>query len=154
MTVYHKPAPAPCGESFGEYVKRVREFRGLTKMDLTRAMQVNYSTVSRIENGDTAGKRMKERVLKRLSLALSVPLEYLRSALSEEAIPEGCTINKVCPCCWTPGGKVDSRWGMVDVKFCMFCGKGLLSDCTGCGEPLNISGKFCSECGKDYRELE
>ncbi len=48
--------PAPQGETFGEYVRKVREFRGLSKSALARSARTAYSTIAHIEAGKTKGR--------------------------------------------------------------------------------------------------
>jgi transcriptional regulator with XRE-family HTH domain len=139
----------PQGETIGEYVKKVREIRGLSKAELARQAKVDFSTVSRIESGETAGKKMKIAVLSRFSSVLQIPIEYLQAAARGEHVEIDQT-NNVCTKCWNPGSAPDIRWSMVDAKFCLRCGTQLINKCTECKEPIWLKARFCPQCGKKY----
>jgi transcriptional regulator with XRE-family HTH domain len=143
---------APRGETLAGYITKVRELRGFSKAELARKARLHFSSLSRIENGETEGKKMRLAVQSNLATALRIPVEYIQAACRGEEIDTEQT-NNVCPSCWVPGTIPDIRWSMPDAKFCLRCGSILQNRCGGCNKPLLLCGRFCPECGKPYRSL-
>src|SRR5262245_55377245 len=111
----------PRGESLAGYITKVREIRGFSKAALARKAKLHFSSLARIENGETEGKKMRLIVQGNLATALKIPVEYLQAACRGEAVDIEQT-NNVCPSCWVPGTSPDSRWSMPDARFCLRCG--------------------------------
>ena len=141
---------APRGELLGIYIAKVRKLRGFSKAELARRAKIHFSSLSRIENGETEGIKMRLTVQANLATALQIPVDYIRSACRGEEVDTEQT-NNVCPSCWIPGTSPDVRWSMVDAKFCLRCGSKLRNRCEACKEPILLTAKFCPECGKPYR---
>ena len=148
-----KNGPAPQGETLGEYVKKVREFRGLSKSAVAKSARIAYSTIARIESGATSGKKLNHDIARRIAIALQIPTDYLRAAIVGKTFVDEFPSNKICPQCWEPGGTIDERWAMSDVKFCFFCGHEMICECPRCNEGIHISARFCPECGLSYKDL-
>jgi transcriptional regulator with XRE-family HTH domain len=66
----------------GERVRRLREQRGYTQVELSARSGVRQSVISRLENG-TRGNPSAD-VLKRLALALGCTTDYLVGMYEEE----------------------------------------------------------------------
>lgn len=141
----------PQGENLAEYLTKVRTLRGFSKTELARRANVHITSLVRLEGGKVSGAKVKTKVQSRLAAALQIPVEYLKAACSSSSIEVALT-NQVCFSCWTPGTSPDTRWSFADAKFCLRCGNALQSFCS-CGEPLLLRGKFCPECGRDYRKF-
>ncbi len=152
-TIAVENGPAPQGEPFGEYVSKVRCFRGLSKTALAKSARVAYSTIARIENGQTSGQKLNREIGQRIAIALQIPNEYLRSAVIGKRFADEFPSNKICPSCWRPGNAIDERWAMADVKFCFFCGEKMIAQCPRCKEEIHLSAKFCPECGLSYKDI-
>jgi transcriptional regulator with XRE-family HTH domain len=144
-------AVTPRGETLANYITKVRKMRGYSKAELARRSRLHFSSLSRIENGETEGKKMRLTVQSNLATALKIPVEYIRSACRGEEVDTEQT-NNVCPSCWIAGTSPDVRWSMADARFCLRCGSRLRNRCDGCNEPILLTAKFCPECGTAYRE--
>jgi transcriptional regulator with XRE-family HTH domain len=143
---------APRGETLAGYISKVRGLRGFSKAELARKAKLHFSSLSRIENGETEGKKMRVAVQHNLATALKIPVEYIQAACRGVEVDTDQT-NNVCPACWVPGTSPDIRWSMPDAKFCLRCGSMLGSKCQSCQTPILLTGRFCPECGKPYRGL-
>ena len=141
----------PKGELLSEYIRRIRELRGLSKSALAERTRIHVTSIQRLENGQTGIKKMRKDVQERLSTALQIPVEYIRAALKGEAV-EVSQSNKVCLTCWTPGTAPDMRWSFSDAKFCLRCASALTDKCIYCSEPILLKGRFCHKCGKEYKK--
>jgi transcriptional regulator with XRE-family HTH domain len=148
-----KAGPAPQGESLGQYVKKVREFRGLSKAAVAKAARIAYTTIARIESGKTQGTKLHHGVARRLAMTLQIPEEYLRAAIRGRCFVDEFPSNKICPKCWEPAGTIDERWAMADVKYCFFCGQKMIFACPRCKLDIHLDAKFCPECGLSYKDL-
>lgn len=106
--------------------------------------------VGKIEQGQTI--RLKQKAKNGLAYALGIPTGYL------DAVCKGMTVEaietlKFCPQCWTSGSLPDPMWTSVRAKYCYACGSGLLDRYPSCGEQiLSPQFKFCSYCGKTYKQ--
>jgi transcriptional regulator with XRE-family HTH domain len=139
----------PKEETLASYMKRIRELRGFTRTELANLAAVNVSTVARIEGGTTGAQKPRKEIQERLSAALQIPIEYLQAASREKSV-EVLQTNKVCLSCWMPGKPPDSRWSMLDAKFCLRCGERLKDKCDQCSEPVLLRARFCPQCGMPY----
>lgn len=66
-------------------VRNLREERGLTQLDLSRATGLSQATISRIESGEF--KNLRGETLTKLSIALRVTTDYLLGR-SDAAVPQ------------------------------------------------------------------
>src|SRR5215831_2131343 len=78
--------PIPRGEGLGSYITKVRKLRGFSKAELARKARLHFSSLSRIENGQTEGKKMRLSVQANLATALQIPVEYIHAACRGEEI--------------------------------------------------------------------
>lgn len=140
----------PRGESLGSYITKVRELRGYSKAELARRARLHFSSLSRIENGETEGIKMRLKVQSGLATALKIPVDYIQAACRGEVVDTDQT-NNVCPSCWVPGASPDVRWSMADAKFCLRCGNKLQNKCERCNQAILLTARFCPECGLPYR---
>src|SRR5207244_791084 len=76
----------PRGETLAGYITRVREIRGFSKAELARKARLHFSSLSRIEKGETEGKKMRLAVQANLATALKIPVEYIQAACRGEEI--------------------------------------------------------------------
>ena len=152
MNVQELAGTVPEGESFGDYVQKVRKHRGLSRAEVAQYAQIHQSTIIRIENGVTRGEKVHKNVFRGLARALKIPEKYLRASAQGTTISCGVS-NKVCPACWIPSHSPDQRWGSLDAHYCCMCGVALTDTCNQCDEPIWLHSKFCPECGYSYTRL-
>jgi transcriptional regulator with XRE-family HTH domain len=143
----------PRGEALKKYITKVPELRGYSKAELARRAKLHFSSLSRIENGETEGRKMRLAVQSKLAVALKIPVEYIQAACRGEEVDTEQT-NNICPLCWVPGTSPDVRWSMTDAKFCLRCGSKLRNRCERCSHAILLTAKFCPDCGRSYRDSE
>ncbi|MBW4465101.1 MAG: helix-turn-helix domain-containing protein [Pegethrix bostrychoides GSE-TBD4-15B] len=139
----------PKDESLKDYIKRIRELKGMTRLKLSKLSAVHVSTIARIENGSTGSEKPRREVQERICKALQIPVEYMQASAKGESVIKPQT-NKVCQKCWIPGSSPDIRWSELDAKFCLKCGDALRQECGRCKEPILLRGRFCPGCGEKY----
>jgi DNA-binding XRE family transcriptional regulator len=141
-------APHP-QEILSDYVRRLRQQRSWTQVQLSEAAGVHRQTVGKIENG--LSQRLNRRVRKGLALALSIPLEYLEAVCEGADVPSLIRL-KFCPQCWVPGTAPESMWTDPRSHYCFGCGTELTSRCRQCKEPIgSLQFRFCPYCGTAYK---
>ncbi|UFH47357.1 helix-turn-helix domain-containing protein [Flavobacterium galactosidilyticum] len=77
-------------ETFGEYIHNLRTDNGLTLTKLAAALDIDQSTLSKIENGK---RNVPEEILPKLSIAFNLDLkelehEYLSEKIAEMIYPQ------------------------------------------------------------------
>ena len=77
-------------ETFGEYIHKLRLDNGLTLTKLAAALDIDQSTLSKIENGK---RNIPEEILPKLSIAFNLDLkelehEYLSERIAEMIYPQ------------------------------------------------------------------
>lgn len=77
-------------ETFGEYIHNLRTDNGLTLTKLAAALDIDQSTLSKIENGK---RNVPEEILPKLSTAFNLDLkelehEYLSEKIAEMIYPQ------------------------------------------------------------------
>ena len=77
-------------ETFGEYIHKLRSDSGLTLTKLAAALDIDQSTLSKIENGK---RNVPEEILPKLSIAFNLDLkelehEYLSEKIAEMIYPQ------------------------------------------------------------------
>ncbi|MBW4465543.1 MAG: helix-turn-helix domain-containing protein [Pegethrix bostrychoides GSE-TBD4-15B] len=140
----------PKDELLKDYIKRIRELKGLTRLKLAKLAAVHVSTIARIESGSTGAEKPRREVQERICKALQIPVEYMQASAKGQSVSHPQT-NKVCLSCWVPGSSPDIRWSEVDARFCLKCGAGLRDQCERCKEPILLRGRFCPGCGSSYK---
>lgn len=136
-------------ESLASYVQRVRQHLRLSQQEVATSAGIHLQSLGKIERGLT--KRLNQKTLKGLALALQVPFEYL-DALSKGIPVAATTTLKFCSLCWTPGTTLDPTWTNPRAQFCCLCGTQLVSRCPSCSEPISsMKFRFCPFCGSSYK---
>ncbi|WP_449415978.1 helix-turn-helix domain-containing protein [Phormidium nigroviride] len=136
-------------ESLASYVLRVRQQLRLSQQEVSQIAGIHLQSLGKIERGLT--KRVNQKTLKGLALALQVPFDYL-DALSKGLPVATTTALKFCPSCWMPGTTPDPMWIHVRAQFCCLCGTQLISRCPSCDEPISsMKFRFCPFCGSSYK---
>ncbi len=72
-------------ETFGEYIHRLRADKGLTLTKLAAALDIDQSTLSKIENGK---RNVPVEVLPKLSMVFKLDLKHLEHEYFSEKIAE------------------------------------------------------------------
>ena len=77
-------------ETFGEYIHKLRSDNSLTLTKLAAALDIDQSTLSKIENGK---RNVPEEILPKLSIAFNLDLkelehEYLSEKIAEMIYPQ------------------------------------------------------------------
>lgn len=72
-------------ETFGEYIHRLRSDKGLTLTKLAAALDIDQSTLSKIENGK---RNVPIEVLPKLSAVFKLDLKHLEHEYFSEKIAE------------------------------------------------------------------
>jgi transcriptional regulator with XRE-family HTH domain len=72
-------------ETFGEYIHRLRSDKGLTLTKLAAALDIDQSTLSKIENGK---RNVPIEVLPKLSTVFKLDLKHLEHEYFSEKIAE------------------------------------------------------------------
>ncbi|MBS1775855.1 MAG: helix-turn-helix transcriptional regulator [Bacteroidetes bacterium] len=72
-------------ETFGEYIHRLRADKGLTLTKLAAALDIDQSTLSKIENGK---RNVPVEVLPKLSTVFKLDLKHLEHEYFSEKIAE------------------------------------------------------------------
>lgn len=77
-------------ETFGEYIHNLRTGNGLTLTKLAAALDIDQSTLSKIENGK---RNVPEEILPKLSITFNLDLkelehEYLSEKIAEMIYPQ------------------------------------------------------------------
>lgn len=77
-------------ETFGEYIHKLRLDNGLTLTKLAAALDIDQSTLSKIENGK---RNVPEEILPKLSITFNLELkelehEYLSERIAEMIYPQ------------------------------------------------------------------
>ncbi|MBR8833472.1 MAG: hypothetical protein DSM106950_05375 [Stigonema ocellatum SAG 48.90 = DSM 106950] len=104
---------------------------GLTQL----AQRSEYQrSVGKIERGLTT--KINRKMLHGLSIALSVPQEYLEAVSDAKEIQQVHSV-KFCPRCWIPGSKADPMWHNPKAKYC-YISMQLRTNCASCGELYQI----------------
>ena len=136
-------------ESLATYVQRVRQHLRLSQQEVALLAGIHLQSLGKIERDLT--KRLNQKTLKGLALALQVPFEYL-DAVSKGIPVAATTTLKFCPLCWTPGTAPDPIWTNPRAQFCCLCGTPLVSRCPSCSEPISsMKFRFCPFCGSSYK---
>ena len=150
-TLETEQVPRP-QESLAQYIRRVRQERGLSQRALAERAGVHLHSIGKLERGKTA--RLNRKTQSGLAYALQVPPEHL------EAIERGLAIEpspriKFCPHCWVPGTAVDPLWTDCRAKYCCLCGTVLRHQCWQCKEPIvSLKHRFCPHCGMAYQSKQ
>lgn len=72
-------------ETFGEYIHKLRSDNGLTLTKLAAALDIDQSTLSKIENGK---RNVPEEILPKLSIFFNLDLKELEHEYLSERIAE------------------------------------------------------------------
>ncbi|HEY9850798.1 MAG TPA: zinc ribbon domain-containing protein [Leptolyngbyaceae cyanobacterium] len=136
-------------EKLGDYVRRMREVRRLSQDEVAKRAGIHPQSLGKVERGVT--KRLNQKSLHSLALALGIPVEYLQGAAKGLPVMASQSL-KFCPQCWQPGTTPDPMWTDVRSKFCFACGTPLRDRCSGCNEPIeSLRFRFCPFCGTSYQ---
>ncbi len=136
-------------ETLGNYVRRLREEKGISQQQLAASSGVHPQSIGKIERGITT--KLNHKTRNGLAHALAIPAEYLDAAVKGVTL-ETLGSLKICPHCWTPGNPPESPWNDPRAKFCFICGHSLLSQCRHCAHPIDsYQHRFCPMCGTSYK---
>ena len=142
-------APLPI-ESLGDYIKRLRVDLKMSQNDVARVAGIHIHSLGKIERGITT--RLNAHTRQGLSMALSIPQEYLEALSNGSPIPSTFSPVKFCPKCWTPGTPTDPIWIDIRSKYCFMCGTQLRSHCAKCGKSVtSVKHSYCPYCGFSYK---
>lgn len=77
-------------ETFGEYIRRIRETKGLTLKELSESLEIDQSTLSKIERNE---RRLTTKLLDSLSNALDLDpkktrVKFFSDKITLELYPE------------------------------------------------------------------
>ncbi|MFL9458295.1 transcriptional regulator [Tolypothrix bouteillei VB521301_2] len=122
MNTLETPQPE---NSLACYIKRINVLNNnMTQCDVATRAGIHLHSLGKIERGITQSLNTKTR--RGLSIALSIPEEYLESVCKGETV-ETTTHISFCPQCWQPGTPTDPIWNDPRAKFCFICGTALRS---------------------------
>jgi transcriptional regulator with XRE-family HTH domain len=75
-------------DAIGERIKRLREARGMSQRQLSKATKLPQSLLSQIENGVRPGSGMRVDAARRIAFALGVSLDALVGTPVDESVSE------------------------------------------------------------------
>ncbi|MFL9455938.1 helix-turn-helix domain-containing protein [Tolypothrix bouteillei VB521301_2] len=151
MNTLKTPQP---GERLAAYIKRIRDTNNMTQSDVATRAGIHLHSLGKIERGITQSLNTKTR--RGLSIALSIPEEYLESVCKGETV-ETTTHISFCPQCWQPGTPTDPIWNDPRAKFSSLFHlryRLYVLVCTNCGYFItSFEHVFCPICESSHKKF-